>query len=399
MKIRHLKVTELAFMAGCDCDEVLVYLWDIGIDYIGDSSDYVKKKDITKAKKTLGIPTTRDFLSPHYWKEIFHASDGDFNTLLSNLNIKVKPNARRLPKGAPLKLRKEAQRRNVLSTKKTDIVKGENYLEKPFIWEQIGHLSDLRLLDADEVLNIHYALIDDLKNRDEPIFAFGPRNIDLLESSVFRTMTALGNEGKYQTVELAAAALLHSVVQNHPFHDGNKRTALISMAVFLDVNGYIITCDEKELFRLVILLAQHKLVPISKTYMADREVKAIAEFFDSNTRLIQKGDRTISWRRLKKILTAYGCTYEIAHGVGNRINIKRKLPKRRFQERKELNTQVKYTDDGRNASINTISKIRRDLQLDELHNIDSRSFYQMEQCSPNDFINRYRKTLKKLSKL
>jgi len=52
-----------------------------------------------------------------------------------------------------------------------------------------------------------------------------------------------------------AAALLHSLVLNHPFVDGNKRTAVLAMLVFASLNGFQLRWDQKEALDFVLRLA------------------------------------------------------------------------------------------------------------------------------------------------
>ena len=56
-----------------------------------------------------------------------------------------------------------------------------------------------------------------------------------------------------------AAAYGFHICQNHPFFDGNKRTALIAMYTFLFVNGYRIIADKKSLFAIIMDLANGKV--------------------------------------------------------------------------------------------------------------------------------------------
>ncbi len=92
------------------------------------------------------------------------------------------------------------------------------------------------------MLAIHNALVLDFLHQENPIDPPGPRNDDIIASAVFRQHTSIGDVLKYPSVELSAAALLHSLVNNHPFHNGNKRTALVSMLVLLDENELMLTC-------------------------------------------------------------------------------------------------------------------------------------------------------------
>lgn len=74
----------------------------------------------------------------------------------------------------------------------------------------------------------------------------GVRDLGLIESAIARPQATFG--GKYLYISLfdKAAALLQSLLKNHPFVDGNKRTALSSSALFLWKNSYRLTNAHKE---------------------------------------------------------------------------------------------------------------------------------------------------------
>jgi death-on-curing protein len=59
-----------------------------------------------------------------------------------------------------------------------------------------------------------------------------------LESAIAQPTASFGGEFLHQDIFEMAAALHFSLVSNHPFVDGNKRTALVAMLTFLDANGY-----------------------------------------------------------------------------------------------------------------------------------------------------------------
>lgn len=71
----------------------------------------------------------------------------------------------------------------------------------------------------------------------------GVRDEALLESAVNRPRT-----GYYRDVIEEAAALCESLLQNHPFLDGNKRTAVVATAVFLRWNGYRMQFADHEMY-------------------------------------------------------------------------------------------------------------------------------------------------------
>jgi death on curing protein len=79
------------------------------------------------------------------------------------------------------------------------------------------------------------------------------RDAGALESALHRPQT-----GYYETIIHEAAALLESLVQNHPFVDGNKRVAFTVVDVFLRINAFTITADSKDIYdRFTKLLEEH----------------------------------------------------------------------------------------------------------------------------------------------
>ena len=79
----------------------------------------------------------------------------------------------------------------------------------------------------------------------------GLRDAGALESALHRPQT-----GYYDTLVHEAAALLESLLQNHPFVDGNKRVAFAVVDVFLRINGYSITADSKAIYDHMIKLVE-----------------------------------------------------------------------------------------------------------------------------------------------
>lgn len=85
------------------------------------------------------------------------------------------------------------------------------------------------------------------------------RDLGLLEAAAARPRTGLGGEDAYQSLELKAAALLHSVARNHALVDGNKRLALAATLVFLGVNGWRLDMTNDEAYELVMAVAAGQL--------------------------------------------------------------------------------------------------------------------------------------------
>ena len=90
---------------------------------------------------------------------------------------------------------------------------------------------------------------------DEFVLSSGVRDENLLASAVNTLFqTFMGND-LYPSIYDKAAQLCYGIANNHPFTDGNKRTALHSMYVYLIINGYDITATQQDVENLIINVA------------------------------------------------------------------------------------------------------------------------------------------------
>ena len=117
---------------------------------------------------------------------------------------------------------------------------------------------------------IQYLSAEDLTDINAAILGGKPavRDAGLVMSSAMRPTTIAFGVEAYPTLEEKAAALLHSVICNHAFVDGNKRTAWTAARVMLALHGRRPGLTNDEAFDLVIRIA---------TSCSDIEVKEIAE--------------------------------------------------------------------------------------------------------------------------
>jgi death-on-curing family protein len=428
MRPKSVTVRDLAREAGTDLDDALVTLWEIGLEEILDATDVIRPQFVGRARAALRIVGRAELRSLRYWCAVLDSDSEAIGALLADCGIRIGPRARKIPPGGVSRLKAVARSRgiNPLTGAVRQLTKTAGAAprqgEAPAVdhsgqvvarevpepefedlpWSSVGHEPIRRWLASADILRIHFALVGDFDGTEDPIRPAGVRSDSLLESAASRPLTSLGEVLKYSTIECAAAALLHSLILDHPFHNGNKRTALVAALVFLDESGVVPTCDEDELFRLVLQIAQHRVVEPAPNNMADREVFAIAEWLRSRTRLVKKGESPLPWRRLRRQLVGFGCDLETPGSVGNRINISRRVERAgRFGRKtvRTLQTQVFYAGEGREADVSTIKKIRENLELDDMHGIDSLDFYSREPTSIGDFIARYRKTLRRLARL
>lgn len=108
-------------------------------------------------------------------------------------------------------------------------------------------------LSIDNVLAIHRKSIEKFGG-DAAVRAPG-----LLESAVAMPAARFGGDYLHEELPDMAAAYLFHLCKNHPFVDGNKRTALASAEVFLLVNGWRLDASNKELLKLTLDVAASRL--------------------------------------------------------------------------------------------------------------------------------------------
>ncbi|TET30024.1 MAG: type II toxin-antitoxin system death-on-curing family toxin, partial [Anaerolineales bacterium] len=86
----------------------------------------------------------------------------------------------------------------------------------------------------------------------------GVRDMGLLLSALGRPQATFEGKELHPTNYQKAAALSDSMINNHPFVDGNKRTGIGAAVLFLSLNGYVLTASNQELLDLTMKIAQKK---------------------------------------------------------------------------------------------------------------------------------------------
>jgi death-on-curing protein len=126
----------------------------------------------------------------------------------------------------------------------------------------------IRWLSAPAVRAIQLELIREHGGRP------GVRDQNLLESALARPRNLMA----YKDTDAfgLAAAYAYGICRNHPFIDGNKRTALMAAYVFLRMNGHILTASEVEAVSIFLRLADGSLTE-----------KGLAEWFRLNSKTMR----------------------------------------------------------------------------------------------------------------
>ncbi|OQW92449.1 MAG: death-on-curing protein [Beggiatoa sp. IS2] len=89
--------------------------------------------------------------------------------------------------------------------------------------------------------------------------ALGIRDLNALESAIMQPRATFGSQDLYPTIVEKATTLGFSLIQNHPFLDGNKRTSHAAMETFLVLNGFEINASVNEQEQIVVQIASSKM--------------------------------------------------------------------------------------------------------------------------------------------
>lgn len=88
---------------------------------------------------------------------------------------------------------------------------------------------------------------------------FHVRDLGLLDSALVRAQTRLYGQDAYPTLSLKAAAIVHSVINNHPMVDGNKRSAWVILNFFLVKNNRALSATQDEAYSFIMSVAEKRI--------------------------------------------------------------------------------------------------------------------------------------------
>ena len=242
-------------------------------------------------------------------------------------------------------------------------------------------------LSVEDVIEIHETLVDWFAGSEDPISPPGVRDRRLLESAVARPSQTVDGSDAYKDVFEKAGALFHSLVNNHPFHNGNKRVGLVSAQVLLAQSGYWLDySSDEEMYEFTTKAAAHDL-----TGKRDEELPYIAEWFRANSRKTIKGEHPLKYHDLKKNLKSFG--FEIDPPETEFLHI--------YKDGKPVERIIKQGIKGfRPYHTDYISGLRKRLGLTPENGIDSARFYGQKGVSntASQFIELRLEVIRKLAK-
>lgn len=129
----------------------------------------------------------------------------------------------------------------------------------------------IRYLSKEQILLLHSMIVDETGG------THGVReHHTILSAEQLPQQTAFGKE-LYPTIFLKAAVYTRTIIMNHPFIDGNKRTGMVSAFVFLEWNGYVSITKEGGVEEFAFEIIQKRL-----------SLEKIADWFKKHSKKIKK---------------------------------------------------------------------------------------------------------------
>lgn len=141
-------------------------------------------------------------------------------------------------------------------------------------------------IDAGVTLFVHFYIISMVFEDSSGLLGLREDG-KLLDSALALCKQTFDGRELYPSIEDKATALLRSMVLNHPFIDGNKRTALICTLLFLDINGYYVDATEKQLFRLMLSITRGSRQETTKRW------------FKKHIKKVKPGSNLGWWERIR----------------------------------------------------------------------------------------------------
>ena len=244
-------------------------------------------------------------------------------------------------------------------------------------------------LGIHEVLRAHFLIMEFFREFDGGVGGIGPRDLNLLHSCLYRQHASFGGVSFLDSKYAICSTLFFGLISDHPFHDANKRTALLSLLHHLRKIGCVPKISQKQLEDFAVLVADRKLNKYARYNELRRikepnpEMKFIAYYLKKNTRKIDKRNYIVTYRQLQNILKEFG--FSLENPSKNYIDIVRIKQRRKIFNvagpKEQVNVKVgqvgfpSWTAQVNQGAITTIRKVTK---LTPEKGVDSATFFKKE---------------------
>lgn len=134
----------------------------------------------------------------------------------------------------------------------------------------------IKFLTTKEVEYTAFQLAKEIMSWDEPIPDFGTRFPNILESCLAVPFQTFNKKPLYRGLVGKAAILFYLMIKNHPFENGNKRIAVMTLLVFLSKNRKWLTVSNDGLYRIAVRIAE------SDPKLKDKYIEILKEFIETS---------------------------------------------------------------------------------------------------------------------
>lgn len=247
-------------------------------------------------------------------------------------------------------------------------------------------------LSYDDVLMVHFILVDMFYGREAGIGGIGAKSLDLLISAVGRQYVTFGGVDKWSKPEELAATLLYGIILNHPFHDANKRTGFLSALFLLNRHGITLRVTEKQFEDFTVFVADRffgKAEKYQRSFLGeeDADVRYIAHYIRSSTRQSDRKDYIVTYRELNSLLRRFG--FELRNPHANTIDVVETDTGRRV-------CNIGFPGLSKQVAKPIVKYVRTETGLDFLSGCDSGAFFRGEEPI-NNLLARYYEPLERLA--
>lgn len=225
---------------------------------------------------------------------------------------------------------------------------------------EMDYSGDRPHLTCEDVMDAHYLICDHFFKLGEGIAGFGPKDFGLLSSAIGRQLASAGGAFVHSDLWEIASSLIFGIINDHPFHDGNKRTAFLSSVFFMMEHAYVPDVEITEVEDFMVEIADFK-----RANGRHMEIREIAPRFKT---MFRRQDNRMSYivtfNELKSLLNNHGCSIDSPNG--NFINV---------YKGPERVAQIGFPGWSREVSRSAISTVRKSTGLTPENGVDAQVFF------------------------
>lgn len=264
------------------------------------------------------------------------------------------------------------------------------------------------ILTYEDVLDAHFCIADFFSREGYGMGGIGVRNSDLFVSTVERQFTGYQGFIVYDTPYEQIATLCYGIIKNHPFYDGNKRTAFLCALLQLHKMGRVIEVSEIEFENLMVQIAEGSLSKrsalkaLTKSGVSHPEIRYLGRYLEKKSRKRAHLRKTIKFRELRKIVEANGFAFRNPNrGSIDLVQITETVTHRYFfrdkvKRHERVIVNIAYHGEGVDVPDNTVRLVRQHCGLTDQDGFDGEVL--LRDAQPTfQLIHSYRGALQRLA--